>query len=522
MLHCEHVTRSTHHVARVATAVLAAVLLSRLPFRSHALFSWDSGNYALAMERIDIAAHRPHPPGYLGYVLIARALDRVLHDANSAFVAWNIVAMAAAALLFARLAADVAAGEARPRLFTIAAVSLFLTSPLLWFYSEIAEIYVSELLGTLLIAFCVWRVRRGETPFLYLCAIAVPLAAVFKPSAAIFMAPLAAIAWPAVPSPVARRGFVLFLACGVACGAAFLVVAPELITVTRDHYIAATAASRLSAAPAGDLLERLNQNARDTLLASVGMLGIVNGLALVAWTIIDRRLPRLFERTVACLWILPWFFLCIVIHLGKPGYVVPALPGLALTLAGFYARLRPPVAATLVALQAVANIAHFAAAGQLSESITGGSRPYRSKTVVQRLASDVQPLTFPTAWTIRHGDAVTVAVRNSLTDLCPEGSGIILTNGEVVDARRLMWYLPRATVVHLDGVKPLFIGRDGAFTVVRNEPAELLPNCPVAWLVRDDHDAPAAVPAGSPRYPGVGYRIDAHRVRVTAQGVRFE
>jgi hypothetical protein len=73
-------------VARVA------VFLSRWPIRSQRLFSWDSANFALATLHIDIADHRPHPPGYLGYVLVARALDWLTHDVNTSLVLWNMIA----------------------------------------------------------------------------------------------------------------------------------------------------------------------------------------------------------------------------------------------------------------------------------------------------------------------------------------------------------------------------------------------------------------------------------------------
>jgi len=72
-----------------AAATVSAAIAMRVPFRSHYLHSWDSANYALAMERIDIATHRPHPPGYVGYVMAARGLDAFLRDPNAALVCWN-------------------------------------------------------------------------------------------------------------------------------------------------------------------------------------------------------------------------------------------------------------------------------------------------------------------------------------------------------------------------------------------------------------------------------------------------
>jgi hypothetical protein len=95
------------------------------------------------MARIDIAQHRPHPPGYLGYVLVARAIDLVVHDANTALVLWNILATALAALVIARFVWESTGPEERARAAT-AAVVILLTSPAVWFYSDIAEIYSSS------------------------------------------------------------------------------------------------------------------------------------------------------------------------------------------------------------------------------------------------------------------------------------------------------------------------------------------------------------------------------------------
>jgi len=76
----------------IVLAIASAVLLTRWTFRSHFLFSWDSANFAFAMDRIDVAAHRPHPPGYLAYVIAARGLLFLTGDPNTARVVWNIIA----------------------------------------------------------------------------------------------------------------------------------------------------------------------------------------------------------------------------------------------------------------------------------------------------------------------------------------------------------------------------------------------------------------------------------------------
>jgi hypothetical protein len=136
--------RAMFWLAAGAALVVAA---TRWPFRSHALYSWDSANFALAMADIDIAAHRPHPPGYIGYVLAARALDVVFRDPNLSLVVWNIAATALAAAVLVRFAWELA-DEQRQTRTAVAAALIFTTSPLIWYHGEIAEIPASELLAT--------------------------------------------------------------------------------------------------------------------------------------------------------------------------------------------------------------------------------------------------------------------------------------------------------------------------------------------------------------------------------------
>jgi hypothetical protein len=114
---------------RLAALAGLIALVTRLPFRSHALFDWDSANFALALDDIDIAAHRPHPPGYLGYVLAGRAFQLLGASANGALVSWNIVMTAVALFVTARFAAEASGGESTGRRAAMAALALMATSP---------------------------------------------------------------------------------------------------------------------------------------------------------------------------------------------------------------------------------------------------------------------------------------------------------------------------------------------------------------------------------------------------------
>ena len=45
----------------IATGLSLAAILTRLPFAGRYLFNWDAIQFALGIQRFDIAEHRPHP-----------------------------------------------------------------------------------------------------------------------------------------------------------------------------------------------------------------------------------------------------------------------------------------------------------------------------------------------------------------------------------------------------------------------------------------------------------------------------
>src|ERR1700694_4640923 len=119
----------------VAATLGLAVIATRLPLAGRYLFDWDSLQFALGMQRFNLATHRPHPPGYVGYVFLGRLLAGIFGgDANLGLVALSILAEAlsvVAIFLVARHLLGQFAG--------LAAAVLLLTSPLYWLYGETAR-----------------------------------------------------------------------------------------------------------------------------------------------------------------------------------------------------------------------------------------------------------------------------------------------------------------------------------------------------------------------------------------------
>jgi hypothetical protein len=499
-----------------AACVTLSVIVSRWYFRSKALFSWDSANFALALDRIDIGAHRPHPPGYLGYVFAARALNVLFHDANTALVVWNILATALAALILARFAWESATPECRT-MTAIAAAAVVVTSPLVWFYGEVAEIYASEFLFASLIAYTAWRATRHNDGAMYACAALLVVAAVFKIFTAILMLPTVTYASTRVSRACQRRLIALAVGALAVVGSALLLFHRDLILLVWHIFLSSRWVFR------GDRvmpMRMLNRNIRDTLTSAVVALGFVNVAALIMWFLKDRR-QLLVHGRVLLLWLLPGLLMCLLIHIAKPGYLLPVVPVGLLVIAGVYGRSKPKVAATLIAAQAAVNVMYFILTPPLSASLTGGSTPYREKPMWQRALSDMEALTFPTAKRIEQSDRLVGTLLNWVSQTCPSRNPIIVVGAEPVDWRRVMWYLPEATAVHAIGSRVDFIGRHTDVAPLPEGGLELHTTCPVIWVAPDRGPGGVARPDATVRpVPLLGWMTAPGTVRVTGTSIR--
>lgn len=169
----------------VPIVLFALTLLSRTPFRSQILYHWDSVNFANAMREFDVIQEHPQPPGYIVYVWLSRLVDLLFHDAQVTMVWISIVAsaLAVAALFYL--------GRAiwSRRVGTVAAL-LLASSPLFWFYGEIA---LPHALDTFLIILSVWwlyEVMQGKTGYLFPVIVVLGIAGGVRQQTLVFLLPM--------------------------------------------------------------------------------------------------------------------------------------------------------------------------------------------------------------------------------------------------------------------------------------------------------------------------------------------
>ena len=168
-----------------ALLLVCGVGITRFIFRSHYLYDIDSVNFGLALRRFDPSVFQPHPPGYFLYVYLGRLANTVILDPNGALVAISILASCGAAgMIYLLTEAWYGRGPA------VASVLLFLASPLCWFHGTVALTYIVEAFFSALIGYLCWRAHAGESRLAIPASAAFAVAAGFRPSTGLLLAPL--------------------------------------------------------------------------------------------------------------------------------------------------------------------------------------------------------------------------------------------------------------------------------------------------------------------------------------------
>src|SRR5213592_2807856 len=168
-----------------AVALFIVTVISRLPFTSRLLFDQDSVQFALALEKYDVYLHQPHPPGYFLYVMAGKLLDHFIQDANTSFIAMSVVASGLTVVAIYYLARAIFNENT-----AWWAGWLAVTSPLLWFYGEVALSYIVAAFFNAWIALLCWRLLHGERKRAYLSAVLLGIGGGIRQDLLMFLFPL--------------------------------------------------------------------------------------------------------------------------------------------------------------------------------------------------------------------------------------------------------------------------------------------------------------------------------------------
>jgi len=380
----------------IGIVLFMLTVVSRLPFCSRVLYHWDSVNFALALERYDVGLHRPHPPGYVLYVLLGRAVQLVLGDANASLIAISI-AFSGLAVAMAFLLGKEWFG--RP----VALVSglLALTSPLLWFEGEVALSYAVEAFFVSLVAYVCYRAVCGDSTMAYVAALILGIAGGFRQNTLVLLAPL----WLYMCWRIRWKRAVLATAFLAAIVAAWLAVMCAMTGGAAAYWQALTAQATDNAARSAVGIQK--QLTRNLLrLAVYGGYALTAGVVPLLFGVYSlvrdaRRIVSERRWQVVGVWLLPSLAFY-VFFVQQAGYTMTFMPAVYLVLAYVLVERPPAVIRSRLRYAAwiatgivmVSNVAFFFAAppflfGQQRQLFNTPSWPsirYRSATVGDKVS----------------------------------------------------------------------------------------------------------------------------------------
>ncbi|MFN2465540.1 MAG: hypothetical protein ABR598_04670 [Candidatus Dormibacteria bacterium] len=371
----------------LSLSVLTVIL--RLVSRSHYLFNWDSIQFALGIQRFDLLAHRPHPPGYLGYIALGRAFTHAAGgDPQLGLVLLSAVAEGLAVVL-AYLAARAAWG----RFAGWSASILLATSPLFWIYGGVGLTYALEPALTIGVIWLAMRACHGDRHALAGAALVAAVGGAIRPTDEIFLA--MPVAWAAYCLWRGGQTRQVLAAGGLGLAATLAWLIPLIAAsggiaryVVASRELSARASATSAVWKLG--LDGLRINVSAVVFAFMLALGLFLPVALAY--LLSRRLLRVealarpggrdFVMLSAALMI-PALVVYDFVHIGQMGYVLLLLPpillpaGVALdSLARVVAHRRASIARwSALATCALANIAIFALpAGGLRDQVVQNDR----------------------------------------------------------------------------------------------------------------------------------------------------
>ena len=370
-------------------------LVTRIPLRSTFLSAYDPIEFALAIRHLDIIHHRPHPPGYIIYIGLAKLLSWLVHDPNLALTTLAALFSALSTVLIFLLAFCMYGR--RTALF---ASVIWATCPLVWFYGLVGEMYAAAGFGSLATALSVFLFLRSPSRKTAAWAGgAYGLAAALRPDQLVLLAPL--FLFPFWRSGACRRWATFAFCPALAFYASWYL--PTLASVGGYRNYAQLVRTQFSETVGrGSVLFGAPPVAHIwmvALLISGLALGLLPLLAIlpVSWAL-RRPSARASwsgqnEVLLLAVWAGPFLLFYSLIFISKVGYCMACLPPILLALSSWVvARVVGPDQRkaekfwSLVSLSVVVNASVFLFVPRLPDPMAT-QRPYRLSQSLREAAN---------------------------------------------------------------------------------------------------------------------------------------
>ena len=166
-------------------ALFVLTVVCRLPFTSKLLYDQDAVQFALALENYDVYLQQPHPPGYFLYVMAGKAINLFAQNGNASFLVLSVIASGLTVVAIYQLGRTLFDRETG-----LWAATFALTSPLLWYYGEVALTYVVAAFFNTWIAILCCNLLQRQSRDLYLSSVVLGITGGIRQDVLIFLFPL--------------------------------------------------------------------------------------------------------------------------------------------------------------------------------------------------------------------------------------------------------------------------------------------------------------------------------------------
>lgn len=303
-----------------ALLVFLVALAIRFSFRATYLVNWDAVNFAFGVEAFDLEHHQPHPPGYVGYVLLGRIVRWIVGDPVIALTAISVLSGALATMWMYILGRRIVNDRA-----ALIAALLFGTSPLVWYYSGVALTYIVEVALALPFVWLALEARsRRSFRLLVGATVLLTLMGALRQTSLVLFLPVWLYAWLPFPRSARMKTAGLLAAGTLVWLVPLLVISGGPLAYLRLSMELAQLTGGVTWLGAGaGMLQNL------AIVITGLIIGLHVSLVAIPLAIARRGDPRrepLRHRRLLLTWVLPPLAVYLLIHSGQLGYVLILLP----------------------------------------------------------------------------------------------------------------------------------------------------------------------------------------------------
>ncbi|MCK4836501.1 MAG: hypothetical protein KAT17_07680 [Candidatus Aminicenantes bacterium] len=404
------------------------------------LYEWDSVNYVKATGEFNLFLNQPHPPGYLGFVLVLKLFISLFNSPLSGFVVLVLFSY----IVFA-LVSTLLLKELTRICFNTWVYLFFLSVPMVLCHSLVTTIYLTEGATVVCLVFVLLKIfqKKWHPAFVLLLLIG----GLIKTNIPVILLPLAVyVLFVRIEKKWLRRVIItafiilnLFWYFGLNKIVFYYSKAPDHLDALISDYIIKDNIFSAYMQGLGNIAVTLVKNIKNVLLAlAIQIIPLAIILAVRSGKITVFKFMDRQNRLFIFLWIMPQLLFVTFLYFPKNGYLLEIIAGISILVIACFnwekieKRVKWIWVVNLLIFFIPLNIDYFDAKVRVS----GADKTFREYAVTQAVRI------FETTHShIRSVKKVYEYYFSEIKKIGKEGNNLFILNNIVADYRVIPYYL---------------------------------------------------------------------------------